>query len=962
MYPLAIIDLLWAAAMWALPTVALSVGMYYLSQAIFGQDLKEAEAPEDSRGRLWNPHTTQAEGLSRPRNYGMNMHHGNVIGKWTDVDGTDREILYLLIDHGDGPTKGNVAGKVWLNDQPAANFGSVVIQERPGTMDQTCMAGFEKSKLEYVLNNTELKEVDPPFVWTSPNKFFDDIEFTIAFLNGLIRYRKSGSSRTKSVEFKIRIREHPSGSWVTIFNSSITAGTAKPFFKKYSVSDLGFTCKRGTQYDLDFERLTPVGGARTVAKSYLRSVREVVEVPFTHPGKALTGIKAIATAQLSGNIDVKIIREDRLVNTFNGSTWEIKYSRNRADVAFDIATQPVISGNGDSLPWEIERYEGTNPANIDIEFFYNWASFCGDQVLDGFGGTEDRLACDLMVDYETDIWTLLHDIAEIGRAKLWWEGTVLTGWIDKIVSASEITDLVTMDTLMARTWKNHWVGKSELAGVVNVFFNDSRQGYERVPLPYPKASAGSYKRTISIEGIGITTYGTAVHVANHALERNHLINNVNNFRQQKDGFLHKLGKVIRLQHMVPNWGQGYRVVSCTSNVITLDRRVVGVNANDLLYVRCYDEVNKKVVTEIYTVVSSVRKQVTIAETFSPVPPGKSNVAIGAPGKIVLRRITKIEPDVTNYFDVTVETYDPVLYDADLLDPDAPSKDYIWSAPPGVLAKPVSHDEVVDIFDNVIPPQPAIDVPQRSNCAWTGDSVDTVTWAKDDATEEIVLRFEGVDYLITPDNTTDEFIYWDPNFSTQFKTTNLVTVATAAGRWLMCRNIDGVAYPVPCTLAANIGIILAGFLRVGTADIENLAVTTAKINNLAVETLKIANEAVTVPSSSYTDGGVTIPVAGVELATVDVDTLGGTVLVICNVFLATSDTTSIVLEVKRDANIINTSGAILVFVTYTQGYSTIVIEDTPGSGSFTYSFRGKRVAGNQNGTGSKRSIFILEAKK
>jgi hypothetical protein len=70
---------------------------------------------------------------------------------------------------------------------------------------------------------------------------------------------------------------------------------------------------------------------------------------------------------------------------------------------------------------------------------------------------------------------------------------------------------------------------------------------------------------------------------------------------------------------------------------------------------------------------------------------------------------------------------------------------------------------------------------------------------------------------------------------------------------MCRNIDGVAYPVPCTLAANIGIILAGFLRVGTADIEDLAVTTAKINNLAIETLKIKDQAVTLMVAAFTAG-------------------------------------------------------------------------------------------------------------
>lgn len=949
---------LWSIFTYLATTAAVSIGMYYLSQALFGQDLPEAEAPEDASGRLWNPHTTRREGLPSPRSYGRNMHPGNIIAKWTDVDGNDREILYLLLEHGDGPTQGNVADQIWLNDQPADHFGSVVIQERKGTMDQTCMEGFEKLKLEYT-PNTELKEVDDEHIWTTPNLFFDDIEWTICFPNGLARWKKSGSRRTTSVHFHVRIREHPDGGWTNLLDGDITAGVTTPYFKKYSASEQGFTCTRGKKYDLGFKRITADGGNRVVRNSTLRSLREVVDVAFTHPGKALTGIKAIATAQLSGNIDVKIIREDRLVNVYNGTIWEIKYSHNRAWVTYDLFTQPVISGNGDTISWKIERYEGIHPSHLDLEFFYNWASFCADQVPDGYGGTEDRLACDIKVDYQTDVWSITHDIAQVGRAYLYWKGTQLTGWIDKVVS--EPTDLVTMDNIMARTWKNHWVNEDELAGVVNVFYQDKRQGYERVPATYPKAAAGSYKRTKSIEGIGIKTYGTAIHVANHALTRNELIRNINAFRQFKDGFRHKLGEVIRLQQRTPDWGQGYRVIKCpSSSTMKLDREVIGVDADDLLYVRSYDDVGEVVDNSVYTVVSTSGAIVTIAEVWDPTPVKNNIVAIGVGGAIVLRRIIKMEPTVDNYFDIEVETYDAALYDADDLDPDAPNKDYDWSAPAGTIAKPVSHDEVVDLIETLLPPQPDIDVPQRSNCAWSGDSVDTVTWAKDDATEDIVFRFEGVDYAITPDDTTDEFIYWDPNFSTSFKTTNLVTIATAAGNWLMCRNIDGVAYPVPCTIAANIGIILAGFLRVGTADIENLAVTTAKIDNLAVETLKIKDDAVTVPVSAFTAGSIAIIGSEVILQSVSITTSGAKVLILFTGVVAGEWTTDVMFRIYRDTTKIYENLHNDLYGYYMSHAFSVSLSETPSAGTYTYYI--KAYATPEAAAMKNRSLFVIETKK
>lgn len=966
MMPLAWI---WGLFTWVAWYIGVPLAVGYLGGLLFGQDLEEPEGLEaaDSGGRSWNPHTTQQEGLPRSRAYGRNMHHGNIISKWTDVDGNDREILYLIIEHGDGPTEGNVAGEVYLNDQPASNFPDVVVQERVGTMDQAVMTGFEKTKLEYV-PNFELKQEDGAHIFTTPNTFFDDIEYTICFPNGLCYYKKSGSRKTFQVHLHVRIREHPAGGWTSIFDADIVSpsgGTTSPFFVKHVVNTLvPDTVERGKQYDLEFTRITADGGERLVSKSNLRSVREVVDVAFTRPGKSLTGIKAIATAKLSGNIDVKIIREDRLINVYNGTSWSVIYSRNRAWIVWDLLTQPVISGS--SPPYTIERYEGINPAQLDLNFFYEWAYFCSQQVADGYGSTEDRLACDIILDYQTDVWDLVHKISQIGRAYLWWAGHILTGWIDKeITLPAGLDDLVTMDTVMARSWRNRWVGKDELAGVVEVYYRDKRQGYERTCVPFSKAAAGSYTRVISIEGIGITTYGTAVHVANHALERNRLIKNVNTFSQHKDAFRHKLGDVIRLQHRTPVWGQGYRCIDCpTASTMILDRSIVDVNAGDLLYVRSYDETNEEVKISVYTVVSAAGSTVTIAETWSPTPVRDNIVAIGASGKIVTRRITKIESTVENYFDIEVETYDADLYKADDLDPEAPYQDYIWPGPGGAIEQPATHDDVLDIFTSILPPQPAIDIPQPSNLKWEDDPsepFDTVTWSKEDGTEDIVFRFRGVDYAITPGSTADEFIYWDPDFSTIFSTTNDVATAVAAGHWLMCRNIDGVAYPVNGLVAANIGILLAGFLRVGTADIEDLAVTTAKIANLNVTTLKVADLAITEGADAYTAGGLTIDGVERTLASVAFTSTSATALISCSAKMRQGQGAgTFTIRVYRDA--VKIYEAIGFYLIWDQGtYITFQVPDQPSAGSYTYYFKMVKTAGTNASVGN-RSIYIREFKK
>lgn len=811
--------LIWSFFVWAVPYVALYVGLHYLGGALQG-DVPEVDAStDDPQSSSWDPHTTQTEGIPRVRAYGKNLHTGNIVAKWTDVTGTipnQKEVLYLVVEHGDGPTKGIESGLVYLNDQPVGNFPEVSVQERLGTMDQTCMTGFEKTKLEHSLKNSELR-YNEPVLFTTPNDVFDDIELTLICPNGLRKYRKDGSTKTGYVHVKVRVRENPTGGWNTVFNDYIVGqseGGVGVVYRKFTMSSLGFDCEYGKQYDVEVTN-DQAPDSKIVNDIYFRSVREVVDTAFTRPGKALIGITAIATSRLSGSLNVKVIREDRLINVFNGTSWSIEYNRNRAWVDWDVLTQPVISG---SDPYTIERYEGIDPSRLSLPFFYEWAQRCSEQVLDGYGGTEDQAACDIIIDFQTDVFTQAYEIAQVGRAHIYWRGHVLDGWVDAAVT--EPMDLVTMNTMMAKTWRNVWVIKEELAGVVEVFYKNANEGYERMSVSFANEEAGSYKNSVTVEGVGITTHGTAVHFANYTLERNRLIRNVNSFQVAKDGFRYKLGHVIKLQCKVANWGHSYRTVSATVDTVTLDRDATSdVSAGDLLYVRSYDGETEEVHVDVYTVESVNGNTVTIEESNWEILPVKGDrVAIGVLGSIKSRRIIKITPTIDNYFDVVVETYDESLFDADELDPDNPNVNYIWPEPAGPVDGPVTRAEITDLVKQLLPPQPDIEIPWPSNLTWTGDTVDTVGWESTTGSgieDGITFRYRGETYEIESDETTDEFIYWDPEYTTVFRTTNLASTALAPGHWLMCVNKDGVAHPANAVQLMHAGILLAGTIRAET---------------------------------------------------------------------------------------------------------------------------------------------------
>lgn len=718
---------------------------------------------------------------------------------------------------------------VFLNDQPVHNFTEATVRGRLGTLNQTCMKGFEKNKLQ---SGPETMVVyDEPVRWTTPNKFFDDIEFTLAWLRGLYHYSSEGKVEWHGVGVLVEIRVRDAETWDTILETPIRARQLKALFKAYSVNALLAIAEldplvHGTQYDLRFSKTTEEKTpGRYGDEIQLRSVREVVNVAFTHPGRALLGVIVQATERLQGNVDVKWITDDKLVQVYNSVTeeWDIEYSRNRAYIDLAIRTQPVITGDGTmEHPWDVVRYDGLNPSRVDTAKWYEWALWCDGLVPSGVGEEkEKRMPCDIICDRLTSVWSIAYEIAQIGRMYPYWQGVMLTGWIDKAINELiEPIDLITMDNTMANSWKNAWAGYGEMAGSVKVFYKDAQQGYARKPRPVHNKNAGLYTKIIGLEGVGVTSESLATRVGNHALKRNELIKNINSVRMGREALRYRLGRVVRVQSNVPNWGQSYRVViSPTSSTVQLDRVVEDVAENDLFWVKTVHATTKEVGLNCYTVHSTADKVVTIKETWvdGRKPLKNHMAAIGIAGSIKLRRIIKMQVSVTNYFDVELETYDahPVtgLFTSDNEDPVLTNPDYVQ--PVTELVAPMSHQAVVDLINALAPPSPKVSKPQLFNCDWSGNDATKVFWSKLNPDEPILLTWQGETYEIAPSpdpaGTTLEFIYWDSTNPEEFQVSGSAAAALAPGMYLMCTNKNGEEHPADATQTQHGAIIQVGTL-------------------------------------------------------------------------------------------------------------------------------------------------------
>ena len=735
--------------------------------------------------------TTQLDGLVRTIAYGTNLQAGNIVQSWTGTTNAFGRYVFpntnvkietrnLIIDYGEGVCPDELPSPIYINNELIEKFSNLEAQYRQGSMNQDGMTGFEDQKKELKFDY-ELLEADEPFVVTTPDEFFDDIEFTLFWPSGMRRLTKDGHNWETSVHFHIDISVKDADDWTYILNADITDLTLQPKYKHFKVSDYGFNCVRGTQYDIRFSRETTDGVESITDRCELRSVREVIEVAATRPNRSLLGLRAVATEALGEDIDVEVVRKGKIIATFDAAGVQtLEHSNNRAWVVYDFLTKPVIVGDGDGTPYSISRYEGTDPDDMDWDFFYAWSVFCDENTPDGHGGVEPRCTCDLQIDTTVKTFELARAMALVGRAHIYYDKNIITGWIEDAVTSH--TDLVTMDAMMEKSWENTWSEEDDYEGTFKVNFNNAAKGYEPDSITYSNENAGNYQTILEVDGIGLTTSGQAVHYARYLSEGNRLIINQNKYKVAKRGFRYKLGQVIRLQCKPADWGEGYRVVSATAGTITVDRDASDeVTVGDALYIQTYNAGTEKVETDTYEVTDVVGAVITVERAWDLNPVKGNLVAVGF---TKLRRIHKIDGSSDNYFTVTVKTYDPEFHDCDDYIPIIGDDNYVH---PGILPRSVAPVDAARIRDKtlaVYTPATNINEAATSNIDWdlvTG----TISWAKTDAVFDCTFITHGVSYAITPDSSTKKYIYWDPTSPNVFLGTDSEVTAEGGGdHWIV----------------------------------------------------------------------------------------------------------------------------------------------------------------------------------
>lgn len=622
--------------------------------------------------------TVTGQGYPLAVTYGRMKSAGLLLSRHVISDG-EKQYLNLLYCAGEGEL--SKIEDIRINANPISNYKDVQVDIRKGTNDQTVIPNFNDNFADQSLNY-ELTES-----WNTQQvqgDACDAIELTVGFPNGLYYSNDSGGADRTSVTLKAEIRKVGDESWQalplanqkgmaghikrrdawnfiksdnSVTNTSDYAGrieeaTNNAFYRVFRFDNL-----EKARYEIRMRCSAKDGKSlRHVNKVYWVQLTQIIYDDFVHPGKALIGIKALATSQLSGT-DPKVtwIQERSEVYVFNPyiNKYEAQPADNPAWAAYDLIHICRKIG-GEYIVF------GQPHMRLDYNAFKAWADKC---KTNGF-------TFNYIYDTAMRLWDALKYPEAVGRGKVIPVGTRFTCVSDY---QSTPVQLFTVANIKHGSFTEEFQGVEARANSVEISFLNKDKDYERDVIPVygdTYDESDTLTNPAQVELMGCTSLEQAYKHGKHFLRCNKYEIRTVTIEAFTDAIACTVGDIILIQHDIPEWGEGGRVVAVSGQTITLDKEVsVQPGKNYQLLIRS----NSTDIVSTFNVVNVSGLNVIVKEAI-PVQPD----AVYAFGEISksakpfrVLAITKTLSEMTRK--IQCMEYYPELYVSD--DGTVPSIDY-----------------------------------------------------------------------------------------------------------------------------------------------------------------------------------------------------------------------------------------------------------------------------------------------
>ena len=551
-------------------------------------------------------------------------------------------------------------GTPLANPDGSKNFGGVKWEWRPGTTDQTYIAGLPEVSTEYNVG-VELKSTTP-YVRSLTKTALDAMRITFEW-PALLQQLSNGDTVGVSLDYKIEISTD--GGPFTLYKTYNINGKTNTSYERTHRVDLP---KANTGWIVRAVKITADTTSGTIQDTMnVKSVAEVVDVKQRYPNTALLYVEfdsrmfgGGAIPKVSVNTKGRIIRVpanyDPITRSYSGvwnGTFKWAWTDNPAWIYHDIITQDRF-GLGDKVSIDM----------VDKWALYEIAQYCDVLVDDGYGtgGKQPRHTFNVYIQAKQDAWQVLRDIATCFNGMTYWNGNQFTAVADKQEPFNNAPVFSRSNVIDGRFEYQASDDKSIYTSAL-VSYDDPDNHYNsEIESTFETSQILRWggDRQIELSAIGCTSRGEAQRRGKYTLLTN-MFNRTVSFRTGLQGLNDEVmpGKLIHVVDPLIG-GRPFtgRIVVATGTVLTLDRSVQAA-AGDIMYIT-----RSNGTTEGRTIASVASNIVTLQVAYTEVPlPNAVWYLEAADLKSQLYRVTKITSPSESVYEIQGVEYNDSKYAA-----------------------------------------------------------------------------------------------------------------------------------------------------------------------------------------------------------------------------------------------------------------------------------------------------------
>lgn len=554
----------------------------------------------------WSTPATQAkQGIPIPMTFGtVKVQSPNVLCAHVTSDG-DKQYMNMLLCGGEGPVTSIT--DIEIDGNPIANYDGISIETRLGTNDQLVIGNFADSyadqSLSYKLTTTDYATQE------ITGNAIEGIELTFEFPSGLFHSSDSGGLEDTTVTIGMEYRAVGAANWLPFGTGSLVVKAASSSAVRRVVRIDRLTAG---QYEVRCKILSQSGTTnRYINSCYWTVVSAIVYDDFCYPNMVLVGIRALATDQLSGSAPNVTWKQTRpVVHVWNPNTdaYEEQPATNPAWACYELThcCRKLKNINTGLFEYVVE---GAPASLIIYDDFVAWAAAC----------TARGLVCNYILDASGDMDAAWKPFEAAGRGKVVRRGTRYGCIYDH---AADPVQMFSVGNIKAGTFSLDYLPVEDRANCVEITFNNEDKDHERDSMmiygdDYDEDDSVDNPTQITLDAI--TDPDTIFREGKYYLRKNKYLVRTCTFEADVDAIACQVGDNILVQHDVPQWGFGGRIVGATTTELTLDKEVtLEAGKTYEITVRLQDDtlIKRSVVTPAETTTTATIA-VTTAFTTAP---------------------------------------------------------------------------------------------------------------------------------------------------------------------------------------------------------------------------------------------------------------------------------------------------------------------------------------------------------